>query len=123
MTLNRTTKSRVRSMRPGDSVRVGSLAGSPIVLHKAQDGGFSVTGPRKGTAGLGTLLLASPCAYAVTAGLYALGASVLTLLAVLSGGAGIFVAGYFVSTELLYAAAATSGGAAALYTIVSQYMC
>jgi hypothetical protein len=63
----------------------------------------------------------SPCTVAVSAGLFAIGAAALGVLAVFSGG--ITVAGVFIAAETLGQLAAIAGSFAALEGFVALYVC
>lgn len=85
--------------------------GTPIVMYLRQDGRIAVAG----TTG--------PCAAAVAAGLTAIGAAVLGLIALFTAGSGIVVAGIFVSSRALTAASLVTGGYAGYLAVASQYVC
>ncbi|MGW4467998.1 hypothetical protein [Micromonospora sp. NPDC004704] len=63
------------------------------------------------------------CASSIAAFLFGLGAVAIGALAVASGGAGVTIAGFFVSTNALYGAAAVAGSYSALYAFIDSKVC
>ncbi|HEU5331165.1 MAG TPA: hypothetical protein VFU73_00325 [Actinocrinis sp.] len=107
----------VDDLRAGDTI---TFAGADGQAYSAKLVGQTVAVSqvvRPGTA----KPMYSPCTVAVSAGLFAIGAAALGVLAVFSGG--ITVAGVFIAAETLGQLAAIAGSFAALESFVALYVC
>jgi hypothetical protein len=115
-------KTIAQDLRAGETVDVVAASGVTYSV-RVENGTAVVTANGRPEAVTGSAVkpAADPCAVAVTAGIFALGAALIGLLAVTTDG--IAIAGVFITAAELGQLAALMAVPAAVYGFVALYVC
>ncbi|KAA8815718.1 hypothetical protein [Bifidobacterium vespertilionis] len=112
------------SLSPGEKSLIGTINGYDLYAWKNLQGFSSFLLVKQNADSSGPQFsrrASTPCTLAVTAAIWALGGAAVGLLA--AAGAGIYIAGVFITSQSLGALAAVMTSVAAVEEFVALYVC